>query len=101
MDSSNIWLEPSGKAPRRATPQQSRRWLIGVLAGAGVLGVLLLAAVIAVPLVFLSMLGDFAGFGGLAVGEVAPPLVAAGWVNGQPPGDLSGKVVVVEAWAPW
>ncbi len=39
--------------------------------------------------------------GGLAVGEVAPKISAAGWVNGEPPTDLAGKVIVVDAWATW
>lgn len=39
----------------------------------------------------------------LTVGETAPPLNAAGWVNGNPHQDnyLDGKVVVVDAWATW
>ena len=43
------------------------------------------------------------GYGGLAVGQPAPKIEAAGWLNGNPPSesDLKGKVVVVEAWASW
>lgn len=43
------------------------------------------------------------GFGGLAVGEPAPTIEAAGWVNGEPPTPerLENKVVVVDAWASW
>ncbi len=39
--------------------------------------------------------------GGLAVGNMAPEFNVDGWVDGKDPGDLSGKVVVVEAWATW
>ncbi|MCG6156238.1 TlpA family protein disulfide reductase [Rubinisphaera margarita] len=39
--------------------------------------------------------------GGLAVGEEAPEISAQGWVNGKPPEDLRGKVVVVDEWATW
>lgn len=41
--------------------------------------------------------------GGLAVGRPAPPLKAAGWINGKAPteSELAGKVVVVDAWASW
>ena len=44
--------------------------------------------------------GDTAG---LAVGEAAPKIEAAGWVNGKAPteAELQGKVVVVDAWASW
>ncbi|WP_339749410.1 TlpA disulfide reductase family protein [uncultured Rubinisphaera sp.] len=45
--------------------------------------------------------GAGSGRAGLAVGEVAPEITAAGWVNGEPPTDLTGKVVVVNAWATW
>ncbi|MCA8987761.1 MAG: TlpA family protein disulfide reductase [Planctomycetaceae bacterium] len=38
------------------------------------------------------------GLSGLAVGKHAPAIQAAGWVNGEP-GDLTGKVLVVEAWS--
>jgi thiol-disulfide isomerase/thioredoxin len=38
--------------------------------------------------------------GGMTPGEVAPPIKAAGWLNGAPP-DLEGKVVVIELWATW
>ncbi|WP_417386892.1 TlpA family protein disulfide reductase [Gimesia sp.] len=39
----------------------------------------------------------------LNVGETAPPLMAQGWVNGNPHQDnfLEGKVIVVDAWATW
>lgn len=39
----------------------------------------------------------------LKVGDTAPPIQAAGWVNGGPieEDDLKGKVVVVDAWATW
>jgi peroxiredoxin len=38
--------------------------------------------------------------GGLRPGETAPPITAAGWLNGEPPtaADVSGKVIVVDAW---
>ncbi len=39
--------------------------------------------------------------GGLAIGNMAPEFKVDGWVDGKAPGDLSGKVVVVEAWATW
>jgi len=39
--------------------------------------------------------------GGLAVGNMAPEIKVDGWVDGKDPGDFSGKVVVVEAWATW
>jgi thiol-disulfide isomerase/thioredoxin len=34
-------------------------------------------------------------------GTLAPKLTAAGWLGGEAPGDLSGKVVVVDFWAYW
>jgi len=39
----------------------------------------------------------------LKVGATAPPLNAAGWVNGNPHETdyLNGKVIVVDAWATW
>ncbi len=49
----------------------------------------------------LSQGGSGSGRGGLAVGEVTPEITAAGWVNGEPPADLTGKVIVVDAWATW
>lgn len=42
-----------------------------------------------------------APMGGLAVGQQAPAITAEGWLNGQPPPELAGKVVVVHAWAWW
>ena len=39
--------------------------------------------------------------GGLEPGERLPPIRAAGWLNGEPPARLEGRVVVVEAWATW
>jgi hypothetical protein len=36
----------------------------------------------------------------LPPGEPMPELVAEGWINGEPP-NLSGKIVVLEAWAHW
>jgi len=44
--------------------------------------------------------------GGLAVGQMAPPISAAGWLNGAgpEPKDLQGKVVLISAWGnhcPW
>ncbi|MGQ0635837.1 MAG: TlpA family protein disulfide reductase [Planctomycetaceae bacterium] len=44
---------------------------------------------------------DGESLAGLEVGQPAPPLIAEGWVNGQPPANLTGKVVVVENWAYW
>lgn len=43
------------------------------------------------------------GMAKLKVGAVAPPIQAAGWVNGDPHQDdyLKGKVIVVDAWATW
>ncbi|MCH8830914.1 MAG: hypothetical protein IID45_15170 [Planctomycetes bacterium] len=40
---------------------------------------------------------------GLAVGQDAPEINPAGWVNGPAPtGEkLAGKVIVVDAWASW
>ncbi|MCH9653876.1 MAG: TlpA family protein disulfide reductase [Planctomycetes bacterium] len=39
----------------------------------------------------------------LKVGDIAPPIQAAGWVNGNPTenNELQGKVIVVDAWATW
>lgn len=41
--------------------------------------------------------------GTLEPGEIAPPLDAVGWLNAPDsgPGDLTGKVIVVESWATW
>jgi thiol-disulfide isomerase/thioredoxin len=41
--------------------------------------------------------------GGLQPGHPAPPIRAAGWLNGEPPAEDSfkNKVVVVDAWAHW
>lgn len=39
--------------------------------------------------------------GGLKPGEQLPPIRAAGWINGRPPENLEGRVVVVDAWATW
>lgn len=43
------------------------------------------------------------GIAQLKVGTEAPPIQAAGWVNGDPHQDdyLKGKVIVVDAWATW
>lgn len=35
--------------------------------------------------------------GGVRPGQMAPPITAPGWLNGEPP-ELSGKVVVLDAW---
>ena len=37
---------------------------------------------------------------GLQPGDSAPPILASGWLNGEPltPEDLKGKVVVLNAW---
>lgn len=48
-----------------------------------------------------NQIGSSPARGGLAIGETAPEIKATGWVNGEPPADLSGKVVVVDAWATW
>jgi hypothetical protein len=39
----------------------------------------------------------------MQLGELAPPLEAAGWLNGPAPTDmtLAGKVLVVDVWADW
>jgi len=39
----------------------------------------------------------------LNVGQPAPEIAAAGWLNASPPGssELEGKVVVVDVWAHW
>ena len=37
----------------------------------------------------------------LAPGNPMPELVVAGWANDRDPGDLSGKVIVLEAFATW
>lgn len=39
--------------------------------------------------------------GGLAVGQQAPQISAEGWLGGEPPENVDGKVVVVSAWAYW
>lgn len=38
--------------------------------------------------------------GGLRPGQTAPPISAAGWLNGKPPArkELAGKIIVVDAW---
>lgn len=36
--------------------------------------------------------------GGLPVGEVAPEIRVAGWLNGAPPSDASRQVVVINSW---
>lgn len=43
------------------------------------------------------------GMAQLKVGATAPPIQAAGWVNGDPHHNeyLKGKVIVVDAWATW
>lgn len=43
------------------------------------------------------------GMAQLKVGATAPPIEAAGWVNGNPHENdyLKGKVIVVDAWATW
>ncbi|WP_166819694.1 TlpA family protein disulfide reductase [Thalassoroseus pseudoceratinae] len=40
--------------------------------------------------------------GGLDVGKPTPPLVASGWIQGEPPSaeSLDGEVLVVHAWSP-
>jgi thiol-disulfide isomerase/thioredoxin len=45
--------------------------------------------------------GGGSGDAGLGPGATAPPIKPAGWFNGDPPGDLTGKVVVVDSWAYW
>jgi peroxiredoxin len=37
---------------------------------------------------------------GLRPGEIAPPIAAEGWLNGDAPGpeDLAGRVIVLDAW---
>ena len=43
------------------------------------------------------------GTGGLPAGELAPPLYAVGWINGEPlpEAERAGKVTVLIAWAYW
>lgn len=85
--------------------KQSGPHILLILGIAAAVGFALLVVVLVVAL--FAWPGLFGGFGpldgGLAVGEPAPVIEAAGWINGKPPSDsdLDGRVVVVEAWASW
>lgn len=50
--------------------------------------------------VFVTQVLRFPKRGGLPPGISAPPLAAAGWLNGEPPSskELAGQVVVIDAW---
>lgn len=45
--------------------------------------------------------GCNSGSAPLGIGASLPPLSVEGWTNGDGPGDLAGKVVVVDVWAHW
>ena len=81
----------SGEKTRRFSPSSALTLAIFIavaLAGSVVLLVLLTG-----------LLGSTEQ-GGLATGKLLPKIEAEGWVNGPLP-DLTGKVVVVDAWATW
>ncbi len=59
------------------------------------------AATVLAALAVMSMLPDNGPTYGLAQGSPAPELQVEGWLNTEQPPALSGKVVVLEAWATW
>ena len=69
----------------------------------GTLGLVLFLVLVAVVLILPSVVPFGEGTGGVAPGEPAPQINGAGWINAEAPdqADLSGKVLVLHAWASW
>jgi thiol-disulfide isomerase/thioredoxin len=79
-----------------AVPSSSGRKFVGLL--------LVVIAIALVSLTFSMFLRQqVAPRGGLASGNVFPPIRAEGWINGSRPSpdSFKGKVLVVDAWAYW
>ena len=72
-------------------------------ASSGSPGLLLFVALVAAVLILPRLLPFGDGSGGLTPGESVPPIKGEGWVNGEIPAqaELSGKVLVLHAWASW
>lgn len=58
-----------------------------------------LACVLAIA--FVACMAGCSSYSALPSGSEAPPIVASGWTNGEAPGNLDGKVVVLEVFATW
>lgn len=88
-------LPPAGELRPEATAPAGK--LLGWL--------LAIPVIIVLSLVVMAIIGELrpATATGAAVGDVAPPIEAAGWINGDAPTaeSLDGKVVLIEAWATW
>ena len=73
--------------------------------GQEVSGLLVFVALVAMVLLLPAILpwGSGGARSGLAPGQPAPPIDGEGWINGPAPApaDLSGRVLVVHAWASW
>ncbi|NOX54468.1 MAG: hypothetical protein GXP27_08510 [Planctomycetes bacterium] len=72
-------------------------------ASSGLPGLLLFLVLVAAVLVLPSVLPFGNGSGGVTPGEPVPQIKGEGWVNGEAPSqaELSGKVLVLHAWASW
>lgn len=60
--------------------------------------VLIVGALSAVLVVLIKNAADRTPIGGLSTGNAMPALEAEGWLNGDGPGELDGKVVVIHGW---